>query len=506
MEPSSRRHAKIATVGAALLGVHLVAMGMAGFTRGAGMIPWAATFTGIVSAALFAFELTRAVDRWLEHHVRAPILGALGRLAAGTLFIALVPAVWGLVSDLPLLRIGRILELGSVGLSIVVLSGLALLSLGVADALYRLTARLRRLSTRLMTLILVAAMGTFVWLSLVGMQAHALLQWAIRAGRLEAYVDLFGWLSCSASVALGGLAGAIGFELPFVMVMAWRFGRRATRGVAALREGFDRVARGDFDRPVPVEGRDEFAAMASGFNAMLAAARERQFLERAFGRYVSPVVLERLRRSGAGSTLAGERRVATVMFSDIRGFTAMSASLAPEQVIAVLNAYMSLMIETIARYDGYINKFVGDAIMVVFNVPLDQSDHALRALACARAMQRELAAANARGAFGERLEMGVGINTGSLVAGNLGNERQVEFTVLGDTVNVASRACGKAGAGEVVLTAAALEAARETARAMGVDAPLARSLGMVALKGKGEVELWALSLDEATYDRWGTAG
>jgi adenylate cyclase len=182
------------------------------------------------------------------------------------------------------------------------------------------------------------------------------------------------------------------------------------------------------------------------------------------------------------------------MFSDIRGFTALSATLAPEQVIAVLNAYMSLMIETIARYDGYINKFVGDAIMVVFNVPLDQPDHALRAVACARAMQRELADANARGLFGERLEMGVGINTGSLVAGNLGNERQVEFTVLGDTVNVASRACGKAGAGEVVLTAAAREAA-------GASAP-ATSLGRVALKGKGEVELFQLALDDGSYDRW----
>ena len=114
--------------------------------------------------------------------------------------------------------------------------------------------------------------------------------------------------------------------------------------------------------------------------------------------------------------------------------------------------------------------------------------------ACARAMQRELADANARGLFGERLEMGVGINTGSLVAGNLGNERQVEFTVLGDTVNVASRACGKAGAGEVVLTAAAREAA-------GASAP-ATSLGRVALKGKGEVELFQLALDDGSYDRW----
>jgi adenylate cyclase len=242
--------------------------------------------------------------------------------------------------------------------------------------------------------------------------------------------------------------------------------------------------------------------MQRGFNEMLASARERQFLERAFGRYVSPVVLDRLRGVGAGAMLAGERRVATVMFSDIRGFTAMSTALAPEQVIAVLNAYMSLMIETIARYDGYINKFVGDAILVVFNVPLDQPDHALRALACARAMQRELAAANARGAFGAQdLRMGVGVNTGPLVAGNLGNERQVEFTVLGDTVNVASRACSKAAGDEVVLTAEARAAATEMTR--DGESLVTRDLGNVALKGKGEVALYALALDEGRFDRWG---
>jgi len=137
----------------------------------------------------------------------------------------------------------------------------------------------------------------------------------------------------------------------------------------------------------------------------------------------------------------------------------MSTALAPEQVIAVLNAYMSLTVETIARYDGYINKFVGDAILVVFNVPLGT------------APQIDL----------------------HPVAGNLGNARQVEFTVLGDTVNVASRACSKAAGDQGVLTAEA----RAAATAM------TRDLGNVALKGKGEVALYALAMDEGTFDRWG---
>ncbi|MFO0608640.1 MAG: adenylate/guanylate cyclase domain-containing protein [Polyangiales bacterium] len=502
MDAATRRHALITTAALALLAGHVAAMALAGFTRGGGSaVAWAATAMGIVSAALCSFEFVRAVDARVEAQPWLALGGGLARVALGVVLVAVVPLAYGVLSSLPLPLIGRVLELCSLALTVAVLSGLALFTLGLADALYRVTAGVRRLSTRLMVLFLVAALGTFLWLTFVGMQAHAALAWAVRAGRLQAYVHLFEWLSRSASVVLGGLAGAIGFELPFALLMAWRFGRRATDGLAVLRAGFDRVARGDYDHPVAVSGNDEFAAMQRGFNEMLASARERQFLERAFGRYVSPVVLDRLRGVGAGAMLAGERRVATVMFSDIRGFTAMSTALAPEQVIAVLNAYMSLMIETIARHDGYINKFVGDAILVVFNVPLDQPDHALRALACARAMQRELAAANARGAFGaQELRMGVGVNTGPLVAGNLGNARQVEFTVLGDTVNVASRACSKAAADEVVLTAEAREAALGMLRA-GEAAPT-RDLGNVALKGKGEVALHALDLDAWRCDRW----
>jgi len=498
---ASRRHALITSAATILFLGHVTAMAIAGFTRGAGAVAWVATAMGIVSAALGSFELVRSLDARIEAERWVVVSGGAARIAIGVVFVAIIPVAYRVLSGLPLPLLGRALELCSLALSIAVLSGLGLLALGIADTLYRATAGLRRLSTRLMVLLLVAALGTFLWLTFLGIQVEALLAWAIRAGRLQVYVHLFDWISRSASVVFGGLAGAIGFELPFVLLMAWRFGRRATESLAVLRAGFDRVARGDYESPVAVSGNDEFAAMQRGFNEMQASARERQFLERAFGRYVSPLVLERLRAVGAGAMLAGERRVATVMFSDIRGFTAMSTALAPEQVIAVLNAFMSLMIETIARYDGYINKFVGDAIMVVFNVPLDQPDHALRALACARAMQRELAAANAREAFGaQQLRMGIGVNTGPLVAGNLGNARQVEFTVLGDTVNVASRACSKADADAVVLT----EDARAAALGMlhGEESVATRDLGPVALKGKGEVSLFALDLDASRLDRW----
>ena len=157
--------------------------------------------------------------------------------------------------------------------------------------------------------------------------------------------------------------------------------------------------------------------------------------------------------------MASESRVATLLFADIRGFTALSAAMSPEEVIGLLNRYMSILIEVVARYDGYINKFIGDAVLVVWNAPLDQPDHAARAARCAAAMQRALGRANAAGEFGSRtVGMGIGLNTGPLVIGQLGNERQAEFTVIGDTVNVASRACSHAAAGQVALTVAVRDA------------------------------------------------
>ena len=220
-----------------------------------------------------------------------------------------------------------------------------------------------------MILVAVTALGTFAWLSFLGLQGQKLLDWAVEHGHLQVYLRGLDTLKVHASAYVGaGLAGAIGLQLPFVLLMAWRFGRNATLGLAELRHGFDRVARGELERPVSVSGNDVVGAMQRGFNAMLEAARERQFLETAFGRYVSPLVLERLREHN-DALLAGERRVATVLFSNIRGFTALSATLTPEEVISLMNKYMSLMIDTIAAYDGYIDKFVGDSIMVIFNAP-----------------------------------------------------------------------------------------------------------------------------------------
>ncbi len=494
--------------GYALLGAHLAGMYFAGFSiLGATTRTWLFTILGTLAIPFVAWDVARRVDQAIGRVVPGRVRSGLARGVVALLLLALSPALFAAVSAAPLPVIGRVVEMSTALLSVGVAVSLVLGGLGVADVLYATTRRLRSLSTRLMVLLLFASLGSFFWLGTLGLWAKSVLAWAIEQGHLEAYVvaisEVQAFVDAYGGSLVGGVAGIVGLELPFTLLLAWRFGKNATSGLGVLAEGFERVAAGDLDQPVDVTGNDEVADMQRGFNRMLEDARERRLLETAFGRYVSPVVLDRVRQRG-GRMLSPERRVATVLFSDLRGFTAMSAELAPEEIIALLNAYMSRMIETIARYDGYINKFVGDAILVVFGAPLEQPDHALRALACAKAMQAELRRANDDGAFGaQRLEMGIGINTGPLVLGNLGNRRQVEFTVLGDTVNVASRVCGVAEAWTVLTTGAVLA----EARAHSGGEVVAECIGPKELKGKGPTELFCVrslapgsdaSPDEAT--------
>lgn len=486
-----------ALVALGLLGAHLSGMMLAGFTRGRFGLAIAATTLGFLAVPFCSWELSRLADWLLQRTLRRwSLLGAAVRVAVGCAAVALLPQLYSTLGHAPLPAIGRVVELTAIFLSIGVAAGMILIGLGVADVLTTATANFRHVSTRLMALLLVTSAGSLLWLSFLGVQAEALLDWAIAQGHLDSYQEALERVQRFARSYLGVFAGAIGLELPFVLLLAWRFGQNATHGITELREGFARVGDGHLDDPIAVDGNDEIAEMQRGFNDMLKSARERRFLETAFGRYVSPAVLERLRTRQDAGGVATERRTATVMFTDIRGFTKLSSELSPEQVIALLNRYMSTLIDVVARHDGYINKFIGDAIVVVWNAPLDQPDHVARALRCAREMQAELARANAERAFGDRsVEMGVGINTGALVMGNLGNERVVEFAIIGDTVNVASRCCSQAKAREIVCTPAVLAAAAE-------HDPLARAgyapLGAVELKGRGAVELFAAApLDEA---------
>jgi adenylate cyclase len=168
---------------------------------------------------------------------------------------------------------------------------------------------------------------------------------------------------------------------------------------------------------------------------------EKRKVKRIFSRYVSPDIYQQLLDNPAAAALGGSRRQMTVLFSDLRGFTTFSEGRAPEEVIDQLNEYFAAMVEVVFAHRGTVDKFVGDMIMALFSAPLDDPEHADHALECAVTMQRRLVELNAvwRAQGRPELACGVGINSGEMVAGNLGSEKIQSYTVIGDNVNLGAR-------------------------------------------------------------------
>jgi adenylate cyclase len=164
-------------------------------------------------------------------------------------------------------------------------------------------------------------------------------------------------------------------------------------------------------------------------------------MRRTFGRYLTDEVVASLLESPTGLKLGGERRKVTIMLSDLRGFSAVSERLPPEQVVTILNLYLGTMSDIISQYHGTINEFIGDGIFVMFGAPVYRNDDSERAIACAVAMQAAMDSVNAQNQqLGlPKLEMGIGIDTGEVVVGNIGSQKRAKYTVVGNHVNLAAR-------------------------------------------------------------------
>ena len=184
-----------------------------------------------------------------------------------------------------------------------------------------------------------------------------------------------------------------------------------------------------------------FVAAAIQNVALYQLEKRERFVRDTFGRYLSDNIVAQLLGDPAGLNLGGESRTLSIVMSDLRGFTQLSETLAPAQVVSLLNNYLGEMTEVIQRHQGTIDEFIGDAIMIIFGAPVRQPDHADRAVACALEMQLAMSGVNAwnRAQGLPVVEMGIGINTGEAIVGNIGSNKRAKYGAVGRTVNLASR-------------------------------------------------------------------
>ncbi len=203
------------------------------------------------------------------------------------------------------------------------------------------------------------------------------------------------------------------------------------------------VGRGDFKVRVSLKGKDELSSLGSRINTMIKGLNERFKLSK----FVSRSTLDHV-SGDSDIQLGGERVNMTVLFSDIRGFTSFSENRDPEDVIRILNDVMNLQSEIIAEFDGDIDKFVGDEIMAIFQ----GEDMVMKAVSAAHKIRNELSARYREMDPSERIYVGIGINTGEMIAGNMGSGTRMDRTVIGDAVNLGSRLCSVAGKNTIVLS------------------------------------------------------
>jgi adenylate cyclase len=182
-----------------------------------------------------------------------------------------------------------------------------------------------------------------------------------------------------------------------------------------------------------------------------------------FERYFAPNVAAEIAQQDTVVPLGGDRRPITILFSDIRGFTSMAESMRPDAIAQLLTEYFSEMVEIIFEHGGTLDKFVGDSVMALWGAPIAHADDPDRALRAAVAMHHAITRLNERWVSAGRPEIGVGIgiNYGDVFAGNIGSHRRLEYTVIGDAVNVANRLCSAAGPGEILVSEALCQVVKE---------------------------------------------
>lgn len=255
--------------------------------------------------------------------------------------------------------------------------------------------------------------------------------------------------------------------------------------IQLLSEGARQVGKGNLDVTISVSSKDELGQLAKEFNNMTQHLREKLQMQKFVSKLTVQMIKDTVRTNG--KNFKGVKKNVTVLFSDVRSFSAIAERLDPEEIVKVINIYFDLQTQIIERHNGIVDKFMGDQIMAIFQGK-NMADNALRASV---EIQRQIRTLNQKRNSGNEvtLEMGIGINNGSAIMGNMGSANRMDYTVIGDVVNVAARLCASAKAGQIVTS-------YEVAKKVNGTYPTSR-LKSVSVKGRVK----SIDVCEVDYDR-----
>lgn len=308
------------------------------------------------------------------------------------------------------------------------------------------------------------AFAAWLGVSIVG----SIFTFSVMAAMVALALDRGGSAPVLAVVIACALTLVVGVPITLGAILSPSF-----RPIRDLTEATVRVGAGDYSQRLPVVQDDDLGTLVASFNRMQAGLAERQRLQAAFGTYVDPALAARLLEQG-DDVFTGERREVTVMFVDVRDFTPYAEANTAEDTVARLNALFEIVVPAVVDAGGHVNKFLGDGALAVFGAPNDLADHADAAVSAAVRIHRRVAES-----FEGGLRIGIGINTGAVIAGTIGAAGKLEFTLIGDTVNVAARVeqLTKTTGDDILLTG-------QTAAALARPPAMLADRGVHALKGK----------------------
>ena len=284
--------------------------------------------------------------------------------------------------------------------------------------------------------------------------------------------------------------------LVFLAVVITAIAGTITRPLRQLVRQTAVIARGDFNAALPETGAREIANLGASFNEMgrqlTDYIEKRDFIRDTFGRYVTAEVVKKLLEDREALEMGGETRELSILMSDLRGFTALTADMHPEQVITFLNRYLGKMIEVLIDYRATIDEIIGDGILAFFGAPETLEDHPARAVACALQMQAAMEEINGlNDADGlPYLQMGIAVNTGLVVVGNIGSEQRAKYSVVGSAVNFTGRMESYSVGGQVLISADTYERVRD----------------LVEVQGSMQVQMKGVTLPATLYDVRGISG